>query len=284
MSYGKVHDVYWDDDKIERLSDRAALLGLFLITGPHRNAIGCFKLGIGAITDIPRFGRWGIEGASEALRELIGIGFIVRDEQSGWTFITNALKHDQIKQDKAAVHALSLTLRVPKTSRVYKALTAKLEPQLMTHSKALEGKEGWPLVRPIEGPSEAQPSPSPSPLPSPSPSPSPLPSDSIESESRRASAKRGTRLPDDWAPSPENIAFAVKEGFTEHDAARIAGRFKDYWRAQPGSRGVKLDWDATWRNWVRTERDRGGGSHTVPKRHDAASDVALAAEWAARNS
>ena len=55
MSYGKVHDVFWDSDTIDSLSDQAALLGLFLISGPHRNAIGCFKLGIGAITDIPRF-------------------------------------------------------------------------------------------------------------------------------------------------------------------------------------------------------------------------------------
>jgi hypothetical protein len=27
--------------------------------------------------------------------------------------------------------------------------------------------------------------------------------------------------------------------------------FRDYWIAQPGQRGVKLDWDATWRNWIR---------------------------------
>ena len=27
--------------------------------------------------------------------------------------------------------------------------------------------------------------------------------------------------------------------------------FGDYWRAQPGQKGVKLDWDATWRNWMR---------------------------------
>ena len=54
MSYGKVHDAYWDSDTIDALSDRAALLGLFLISGPHRNAIGCFKLGIGEDEDFFR--------------------------------------------------------------------------------------------------------------------------------------------------------------------------------------------------------------------------------------
>jgi hypothetical protein len=27
--------------------------------------------------------------------------------------------------------------------------------------------------------------------------------------------------------------------------------FKDYWASVPGSKGVKLDWDATWRSWIR---------------------------------
>ena len=85
MSYGKVYDAYWDGEKIEPLSDRAALLGLFLITGPHRNAIGCFKLGIGAIMDLPRFQEWTFEGVSDALEEMIETGFIVRDRRTGWT-------------------------------------------------------------------------------------------------------------------------------------------------------------------------------------------------------
>lgn len=27
--------------------------------------------------------------------------------------------------------------------------------------------------------------------------------------------------------------------------------FVDYWRGAPGGKGVKLDWPATWRNWMR---------------------------------
>lgn len=174
MSYGKVHDVFWDDDRIESLSDRAALLALFLITGPHRNAIGCFRLGTGAISDLPRFGAWGIEGVSVALRELSNAGFIVRDDRTGWTFIVNALKHDPIKGSKAAIHALGLAIRVPKKSAVYVTLFNRLMPQLQREETALSDKPGWPLEDPRNTPSEgdAIPKPSPSPLPEPSPEPS----------------------------------------------------------------------------------------------------------------
>jgi len=30
--------------------------------------------------------------------------------------------------------------------------------------------------------------------------------------------------------------------------------FIDYWTSQPGQKGVKSDWVATWRNWIRNSR------------------------------
>ena len=71
----------------------------------------------------------------------------------------------------------------------------------------------------------------------------------------KAKQSRGTRLPADWAISVENIEFCNK---TRPDLSPMetASRFKDYWTAQAGSKGVKLDWDATWRNWVRAERSK----------------------------
>jgi hypothetical protein len=53
--------------------------------------------------------------------------------------------------------------------------------------------------------------------------------------------KRATRLPDTWHPRAE-------DGLDNLELAK----FRDYWRAVPGQKGVKLDWDATWRNWLRT--------------------------------
>lgn len=74
-----------------------------------------------------------------------------------------------------------------------------------------------------------------------------------------AKAKQGTRLPADWSPSPAMAAWAANER-PDLDIPRTADRFRDYWLAKPGADGRKLDWDATWRNWVRNESGvRAGG-------------------------
>jgi hypothetical protein len=177
MSYGKVHDAYWESETIDALSDRAALLGLFLISGPHRNAIGCFKLGMGAITDNPRFGGWGIEGVSKALRELEEGGFIAREPRTGWTFIRNALKHDPIKGLKAAIHAAKLVCGVPRNLSFYSELLAKASEQIEVE------RDGKDLIGyPFEPPSMPHPSPLPLPEPSPKPTPPAAPNFEVEFE------------------------------------------------------------------------------------------------------
>ena len=67
---------------------------------------------------------------------------------------------------------------------------------------------------------------------------------------------RGTRLPADWKPSEEQTAFCKTERPDLHPVA-TGDRFRDFWIAQAGSKGVKLDWDAVWRNWVRNEKAGG---------------------------
>jgi len=65
--------------------------------------------------------------------------------------------------------------------------------------------------------------------------------------------KNGTRLPADWSPSDELKAWAAKKR-PDLDIAEQVEKFADFWRAMPGARGRKTDWDATWRNWIRGER------------------------------
>ena len=52
--------------------------------------------------------------------------------------------------------------------------------------------------------------------------------------------------------SPEQVAY-------EFDC------FLDYWRAKAGAGGVKRDWAATWRNWIRRSKQFGsiGGRQLV---------------------
>jgi uncharacterized protein YdaU (DUF1376 family) len=66
---------------------------------------------------------------------------------------------------------------------------------------------------------------------------------------------RATRLPDDFSP---DFDFAVSMGI--QNTLEEAHKFRDYWRAQPGQKGVKLDWPATWRNWCRNAKPALGKS------------------------
>jgi hypothetical protein len=88
-----------------------------------------------------------------------------------------------------------------------------------------------------------------------------IPERETETEREQKKQSRGTRLPADWKPSDDQIAFC-KSDRPDLNPVAVADRFRDFWIAQPGAKGVKLDWDATWRNWVRNER-AGGGNRPV---------------------
>jgi hypothetical protein len=71
----------------------------------------------------------------------------------------------------------------------------------------------------------------------------------IEKETEKKTSSRGTRLPLDWKPRPE-----------DGEDQKELEKFRDYWMAVSGQKGVKRDWDATWRNWLRNAKDWSGGS------------------------
>lgn len=83
---------------------------------------------------------------------------------------------------------------------------------------------------------------------------------------RPGSERRASRIPDDFALTTERRAVATAERI---DPERTFAKFRDYWRAKSGSGATKLDWDATWRNWCRSEGDRnpqpkGGADNGLP--------------------
>ena len=73
-------------------------------------------------------------------------------------------------------------------------------------------------------------------------------------EPREKNIARGSRLPDDWQPENEGREFALSVGVSGDTFQNEALKFFDYWRAQPGQKGVKTDWPATWRNWCRNAK------------------------------
>jgi uncharacterized protein YdaU (DUF1376 family) len=66
-------------------------------------------------------------------------------------------------------------------------------------------------------------------------------------------APRGSRLPQGWIPD-EELADWSKAERPDLDLRKVLMEFRDYWSSVAGQKGVKLDWDATWRNWVRNQK------------------------------
>ena len=54
-------------------------------------------------------------------------------------------------------------------------------------------------------------------------------------------------------PSVADIQFC-KTTRADLDPMNVADGFRDYWIAVPGAKGKKANWPATWRNWIRNQR------------------------------
>jgi len=93
---------------------------------------------------------------------------------------------------------------------------------------------------------------------------------------------RGSRLEAYLGHTDRNTCPTEWEEWSIHEygwgmfqCLEVFNTFRDYWRAQPGNKGVKADWPATWRNWCRrqNERQQRNGSHFA---HGGSKQAAVA--------
>lgn len=84
----------------------------------------------------------------------------------------------------------------------------------------------------------------------------PEPEQEIVKREANASQKKGARLASDWLLPSIWGQWAMSEGMTEAQVRAEADKFRDYWVSKAGAGGVKLDWQATWRNWVRNAKGK----------------------------
>jgi hypothetical protein len=214
------------------------------------------------------------EGAiDKALRELEDKRFAYTDYKTHQVLVRTLVRNDGIADMPNVLWSAcrcALNLRSPKLRRV---LAGELRKLAAKPEDKVSEKTGKRYVYPDpHGTADAiDPGPpdgnegSPRTLPGTLPNPSePFPRDagtpggggggggksSVGSGSSSvAPRKRGTRLPDNFEVTDEMRHWARTHtplvGQTETDA------FTDYWRAVPGAKGCKLDWQGTWRNWMR---------------------------------
>lgn len=112
---------------------------------------------------------------------------------------------------------------------------------------------------------------------------------SKETSTSKATSKacRASRLAKDWKPDSDLIDWAETER-PGHNIGEHVATFRDYWIAVAGAKGVKLDWPATFRNWIRktTPGDprHGQPHHRSPSRNLSAVERVEASIQARRRA
>jgi hypothetical protein len=87
------------------------------------------------------------------------------------------------------------------------------------------------------------------------------------SEVSEKMTKKGKRLPDDFEVTQAMLDWAAEKRLSV-DFEIETEKFRNYWVSVPGAKGVKLDWVATWRNWMLNaegyQRRGNGGYQKAP--------------------
>lgn len=85
--------------------------------------------------------------------------------------------------------------------------------------------------------------------------PSPPP---INEEINKPKKVKGTRLDREWDLPEAWGEWAEKQGLNRAKIIDECDKFKDYWIAKSGTNATKVDWEATWRNWIRKHNEHKG--------------------------
>lgn len=242
-AYGVIQTAFWTDERTRGLSSNGKLFAAYLLSGPHTNAIGCFRLPPGYVAE--DLG-WSTETVSETIAETVSKGFLRRCERTGFIFIRNFLRYNPIQNPNVGKSVAPFVEAVPRNAMFYEEFLAAVEPYAERLPKGLMERLRKPLP---EGYAE------PNPIHSEQKS---IPISGVAETARAAPQPRGCRLPADWTLPDDWLAKsrAKHARFPEAFFRREAERFRNYWIAKPGKDGVKLDWEATWRNWVDTAAER----------------------------
>jgi hypothetical protein len=238
----------YGDEKFMRLSPlppSGQSLWIYLLTGPHTGAIpGVFVIGKAALAEVLG---WEDEAFAKAFTEVFGEGLIEFDKKSRLWFIPNAIKHNMPANPNVVRSWRSHIALLPECE-----MRERIFGHLRTELFALSDAFGKAFEESFEK-SSAKPLPKASPKHSPKQEAGNRKQESRDSRTRSPAAERGSRLSEGWQPSLDDLQFCRAER-SDLNPTEVVERFRDYWSAQPGAKGRKVNWSATWRNWVRNER------------------------------
>ena len=128
--YGQIQCSFWSDPDIQTLNDQGKLLFAYLLTGPHSNGLGCYRLPSGYVSsDLG----WSLETVSKGFRYLIDSLFLVRCERTDWVILPKFLSWNGIANPKVAAARIKEAREVPKQSIVWPVMVEALNQFARKH-------------------------------------------------------------------------------------------------------------------------------------------------------
>lgn len=303
--YRKIDPRIWNDEKFASLSHEAQRAFFFILTHPSMTSLGAFRISAAGMAQ-----ELGLteKGFQEPFHELLSKGIVRYDEKSFLVFAPNFLKYNP-PENPIVIKGWAVALDYLPECGLKHEVLLKAKQCASNTDKGLKAfvdafgdichiapkgfQEPFPKGMPIQEQEQEQeqeikvggafsekvadaPEPSFPDFPEEVSSgddrlldglePISLPSPETKPAKK---AKRGTRLdvqtlPDEWG------AF-VKERAPDLDPDLVFEEFKNYWVSQPGQKGVKLDWFATFRNNVISMPD--GKRRALSRKHTSFEHV-----------
>lgn len=239
--YGMVSPRFWigETGKALRGNADAQVLALYLVTSPHANMIGVFHC---PVLYMAHDTGLSMEGASKALQCLIKAGYCTYDEANETVFVHRMAAY-QIGEALAPADKRCKGVEREWLNIASHSLQAAF---FAMYSDVYHLEKQSKKTSPSEAPSKAHAS-------------QEQEQEQEHVEAPSAKSPRGTALAADWILPDDWKTWAEKER-PDLDMAKVGDSFRDFWIAKPGKDGRKADWHATWRNWVRNQRQ--GYQHT----------------------
>lgn len=119
--YGKVYTAFWSNEDVRAMSEDGRMLALYLMTCPHGNMLGCFRLPVAYVAEDLC---WSGDRVSKGFDELFRYRFSYRCQRSSWLFIRNHLEWNPLENPNVGKAAAKLFDSLPMTHEI-KALVAR---------------------------------------------------------------------------------------------------------------------------------------------------------------
>jgi hypothetical protein len=108
--YGKIHSSFWTSRDIRSLSEDGRALAAYLLTSPHSNMLGCFRIPVAYVSDDLM---WDSERVTKGFGELFAKGWATLSEGSNWVVIHKFLKWNQPENPNVVKAAEKLFDQIP---------------------------------------------------------------------------------------------------------------------------------------------------------------------------